>query len=86
MRKLTVALTCLLIIPLLSLQAAWKPADGPLMTRWAKTISPDRVHSDYPRPQMAREKWINLNGLWQYAIDIATGCHKDHRASDAKGD
>src|SRR6185503_6663602 len=23
---------------------------------------------EYPRPQMVREKWANLNGLWDYAI------------------
>src|SRR5437764_2749834 len=45
----------------------WKPAPSPLMTRWAKDVSPDRVHAEYPRPQMVREKWQNLNGLWQFA-------------------
>jgi len=51
-----------------SLMATWKPAEGPLMTRWAKDVSPDKVHPEYPRPQMARRKWANLNGLWEYAI------------------
>jgi len=46
---------------------AWKPAPAPLMTRWAKDVSPDRVHPEYPRPQMVRQKWLNLNGLWQLA-------------------
>src|SRR5262249_19797640 len=41
---------------------------GPLMTRWAKDVSPDKVHPEYPRPQMVRENWTNLNGLWDYAI------------------
>jgi len=49
-------------------QAAWKPADGPLMTRWAKEVSPEKVHPEYPRPQMVRKDWLNLNGLWDYAI------------------
>jgi hypothetical protein len=48
--------------------ADWKPADGPLMTRWAKDVTPDRVHPEYPRPQMVREEWLNLNGLWQLAF------------------
>jgi len=43
----------------------WKPAPAPLMTRWAKDVSPDRAHPEYPRPQMVREQWLNLNGLWQ---------------------
>ncbi|NIP68681.1 MAG: hypothetical protein GTO04_05720, partial [Planctomycetales bacterium] len=48
--------------------ADWKPAEGPLMTRWAKEVSPETVHPEYPRPQMVREDWLNLNGLWDYAI------------------
>ncbi len=48
--------------------AAWEPAKGPLMTRWAKDVSPENAHPEYPRPQMVREAWQNLNGLWQYAI------------------
>ena len=46
----------------------WKPADGPLTTRWAKEVSPENVHPEYPRPQMVREAWTSLNGLWDYAI------------------
>ena len=47
----------------------WKPAEGRLMTRWAKDVSPDNVHAEYPRPQMVRRDWASLNGLWQYAIE-----------------
>jgi len=54
-------------LPLLA-PAAWEPAKGPLMTRWAKEVKPSKVLPEYPRPQMAREKWENLNGLWDYAI------------------
>jgi hypothetical protein len=48
--------------------ADWKPAQGPLMTRWAKDVSPDKVLPEYPRPQMVRKQWQNLNGLWQFAV------------------
>jgi hypothetical protein len=48
--------------------AEWKPAPGPLATRWAKDVSPENVHPEYPRPQMVRQIWLNLNGLWDYAI------------------
>ena len=48
--------------------AGWKPVPGKLMTRWAKDVSPDKVHPEYPRPQMVRQRWQNLNGLWDYAI------------------
>jgi hypothetical protein len=48
--------------------AQYKPVEGHLMTRWAETVSPDNVWPEYPRPQMTRENWQNLNGLWEYAI------------------
>jgi len=48
--------------------AEWEPAKGPLLTRWAKDVSPRNVHREYPRPQLVREGWQNLNGLWDYAI------------------
>ena len=46
----------------------WAPAPGSLMTRWAANVDPATVHPEYPRPQLVREKWINLNGPWDYAI------------------
>jgi len=55
-----------------TIAAEWKPAKGPLMTRWTNEVSPDNVHPEYPRPQMVRQDWLNLNGLWEYAIR-----HKD---------
>src|SRR5215467_849758 len=51
--------------------ADWQPAKGPLMTKWAKDVTPDKVHPEYPRPQMVRKDWMNLNGLWQ--LEIAKG-------------
>jgi len=50
------------------LKTDFKPADAPLMTRWAKDVSPSNAHPEYPRPQMVRKQWLNLNGLWEYAI------------------
>jgi hypothetical protein len=47
--------------------ADWQPAKGPLMTRWAKDVVPDKVHPEYPRPTMVRKEWMNLNGLWEFA-------------------
>ena len=41
---------------------------GPLLTRWAREVTPERVHPEYPRPQMVRQRWVNLNGLWDYAV------------------
>src|SRR6266481_4319849 len=49
-------------------QETWQPAKGPLTTRWARDISPKNALPEYPRPQMVRKDWQNLNGLWDYAI------------------
>ncbi len=46
----------------------WAPAPGPLLTRWANQVTPQTVHPEYPRPQLVRKEWLNLNGLWDYAI------------------
>ena len=52
-----------------SAQAAeWKPAPSPLMTKWGKKVTPANAWQEYPRPQMVRKDWQNLNGLWDYAI------------------
>jgi hypothetical protein len=48
--------------------ADWKPAKGPLLTHWAKDVTPARAHPEYPRPQFVRKQWMNLNGLWQLAF------------------
>lgn len=47
---------------------SWRPAGEGLMTRWAGQIDPLDVLPEYPRPQMVREEWINLNGLWDYSV------------------
>ena len=46
----------------------WQPVPGNIMTRWAKDVRPDNVWPEYPRPQMRRTDWLNLNGLWGYSI------------------
>jgi hypothetical protein len=48
--------------------ADWKPADAPLMTRWGKQVTPENAWQQYPRPQLVRQDWANLNGLWDYAV------------------
>ena len=51
---LTAALVALSGCEMQSAGAAWQPAKGPLMTRWAKKVSPGTAHREYPRPQMVR--------------------------------
>jgi beta-galactosidase/beta-glucuronidase len=49
---------------------AWQPATGPLQTRWTKAVSPENAHPEYPRPQLVRKDWLNLNGVW--GLEITT--------------
>ncbi len=42
-----------------------------LRTKWAAEVSPTRVLPEYPRPEMVRTAWQNLNGEWDYAITDA---------------
>lgn len=46
----------------------WKPAGNQIRTRWAREVNPEAPLPEYPRPQLVRTDWINLNGLWSYAI------------------
>ena len=49
--------------------ADWKPVPGHFpMSRWANDVAPDKVLPEYPRPQMVRKDWLNLNGLWGYSV------------------
>jgi beta-galactosidase/beta-glucuronidase len=55
---------------LLSVSASlgWAPVPGHIMTKYAATVDPHSPWSEYPRPQLVRSVWTNLNGLWNYAI------------------
>ena len=39
-----------------------------MKTVWGEQLNPDSVLQEYPRPQLVRESYENLNGLWDYAI------------------
>lgn len=58
---------CLLLVSCATGAEPWKAADGPLKTRWTKDVSPENALPEYPRPQMVRKEWQNLNGLWQFS-------------------
>lgn len=46
----------------------WKPAGDKIKSKWADDVSPENVWKEYPRPQLERSDWMNLNGLWEYAL------------------
>lgn len=45
----------------------WVPKPSRLMTTWAEKIDPQNVLQEYPRPQLVRKDWLNLNGVWDFA-------------------
>jgi hypothetical protein len=47
--------------------AAWVPKTPPLTTPWTSQVSTTNALPDYPRPQLVRPDWQNLNGEWQFA-------------------
>ncbi len=45
---------------------AWTPKKAPIETKWAKDVNPQSPLPEYPRPQLVRKDWLNLNGIWEY--------------------
>lgn len=45
----------------------WQPGDPPLSTPWTDQVGPDNALPEYPRPQLVRDAWQNLNGVWEFA-------------------
>ena len=48
--------------------AAWQPAGDRIKTRWAADVDPSCPLPEYPRPALVRDRWLNLNGEWDYAV------------------
>ena len=64
MKKMVVALGAVLF-------AAAVQAE-PMMTEWGAQVTPANAWRGYPRPQMVRANWTNLNGEWDYAVTSVT--------------
>lgn len=45
--------------------AKYAPKEPPLTTPWTDKVGTN-PWPEYPRPQMQRSQWQNLNGVWQY--------------------
>ena len=63
--------TVILLLAISYLQLAnaqWKPVGEKIKTSWAEKIDVTNPLPEYPRPQMERDQWLNLNGLWDYAL------------------
>jgi hypothetical protein len=72
MKRFALLISALIITLNISAQD-WKPAGEKLKTRWAGQVDPANTLPEYPRPQMVRDSWQNLNGLWDYAIQTRGG-------------
>lgn len=67
MRKLLLSFTAALFFAA-GFAQEWKPAGDKIKTKWASNVDLSNPLPEYPRPQMVRDLWQNLNGLWNYAI------------------
>ncbi|MTD57547.1 LamG-like jellyroll fold domain-containing protein [Amycolatopsis pithecellobii] len=45
----------------------WQRLTPPLSTPWTGQVSPGNALPEYPRPQLTRDRWQNLNGVWEFA-------------------
>lgn len=64
LKQLLILLIC--VSPTGLLAQVWQPKKAALMTKYVKDVNPAHVLPEYPRPQMVRAQWLNLNGLWQF--------------------
>ena len=72
LRPLTLLLVLVLALAGCASPASrWKPAPGPLQSVHAQDMDPESPLPEHPRPQLVRERWLNLNGLWQFQPGIA---------------
>ncbi|MBR6389099.1 MAG: hypothetical protein IKS15_03165 [Opitutales bacterium] len=78
----------LLVVALAALQAAlplgaWEMKKAPLMTKYAEQVDPKNPLPEYPRPQLVRGEWLNLNGIWEF--EGVEGINKRIPSSEWKG-
>ena len=52
--------------------AACAASAAPLTTPWGEKVTSENAWREYPRPQMMRGGWTNLNGDWDYAVTSVT--------------
>ena len=59
--------TYTLYLPVVARPYTWRLQLPPLITPWTYDVSPTNARPEYPRPQMTRDQWLNLNGEWEFA-------------------
>ena len=62
----------------------------PLLTEWGERVTPENAwRREYPRPQLVRREWTNLNGLWDYAVtpsDPAASPFEERERADIRSE
>ncbi|MBN2162772.1 MAG: hypothetical protein JXR25_15290 [Pontiellaceae bacterium] len=58
------------------------PPGRKFLTQWGESLNPETVWQEYPRPQMKRNEWTNLNGKWQYTVTEKSAARPDEWAGD----
>jgi hypothetical protein len=52
-------------------KSQWTPKVSPIKTEWSALVDKDNPLPEYPRPQMVRQDWLNLNGSWEFQSGLA---------------
>lgn len=67
-RKIIVALVLCLGMTVQVSADGYAPVWGNIRTEWGEKVTPENAWRSYPRPQLRRDAWMNLNGMWNYAV------------------
>ncbi|MBR6324033.1 MAG: hypothetical protein IKR62_03555 [Victivallales bacterium] len=78
-RIITACLTMALMLPLFG---EYQIQPNQLMTPWGEKMTPENAWREYPRPQLVRQNWQNLNGLWQFAVNERKADRPDEWAGE----
>jgi len=68
MKNIVILLSVLIFSANVFSQEQWSIVKRTIATAWAEKVDPNSPLPEYPRPQMVRSNWKNLNGLWQYTL------------------
>ena len=71
MKKIIISVV-MTVLSLAASASQWTPVGNNIRTPWSEQVDPANPLPAYPRPQMVRQDWMNLNGLWNYAITDAS--------------
>ena len=66
--KKTLLFASLMMAAQLNFAQDWKPAGSHILTPWGEKVTAQKPHPEYPRPQLERKEWLNLNGQWFYSV------------------